>query len=213
MALYVIAIVDTPIPSFRVGKRPFRAVKCAPGVFAVVERRAEAPAVTEVHLRTQHRAVLHAWKKSQAILPVRFGTLLQAEDLTDVVRNFAEDIHAALNDLRGKVQMTIRLAGGSSDVPPAPAPARRASSGRAHLESLRAALHVPLPKAARPLLRAVEPVVVRERRERGPALATIYHLVKQDDVRFYRTAFDSNVIPGASLTGPWPPFAFTPRLF
>lgn len=212
MALYVIAIVDSPIPPFRVGKRPFRAVKCAPGAFAIVERRAEAPAVTEVHLRTQHRAVLHAWKKADAILPVRFGTLLQAEDLTDVVRNFAEDIHAALDDLRGKVQMTIRLAGASQDAVPPPT-AKRAASGRAYLESLRAALHVPLPKAARPLLRAVEPVVVRERRERGPALATIYHLVKHDDVRLYRAAFDANVIAGASLTGPWPPFAFTPRLF
>ena len=82
-----------------------------------------------------------------------------------------------------------------------------------YLESLRAALHVPVPKGAKPLLRAVEPVVVRERRERGPALATIYHLVKHEDVRLYRTAFERNVIPGASLTGPWPPFAFTPRLF
>jgi hypothetical protein len=212
VALYVIAIVDGPIPAFRVGGRPFRSLKVAPGVFAIVERRAAAPAVTDVHLRAQHRAVVHAWKQAEAILPVRFGTLLQPDDLTDVVRNFEEDFHAALNDVRGKVQMTIRL-----PAPPVHARSRKAaadeSPGRAHLEALRAALHVPVPRSAMPLIRALGPIVARERRERGPALATIYHLVKRDDVRAYRAVYDTHVVPGAMLTGPWPPFAFTPRLF
>jgi hypothetical protein len=213
VALYVIAIVDRPVPPFRLAARPFRSVKCAPGIFAVVERRAEVPTVTDAHLRAQHRAVVHASKQADAILPVRFGTLLQADDLKDIVRHFEEDIHAALTDLHGKVQMTVRVAGGSRGTEPARKPSSRKATGRDYLESLRAALHVPLPRQARPLLRAVEPYVMRERRERGPALATIYHLVKGEDVRLYRTAFDANVVPGATLTGPWPPFAFTPRLF
>jgi hypothetical protein len=213
VALYVIAIVDVPIPAFRVGKRPFRSVKCAPGVFAIVERRTEAPAATEVHLRAQHRAVVHASKKTEAILPVRFGTLLQANDLLDVVRDFDEDFHAALDDVRGKAQMTLRLAGRAGPAAPPASRSRGAAPGRAHLEALRAALHVPVPRSARPLLRAVQPFVVRERRERGAMLATIYHLVKRDNVRLYRAAFDAHAVPGVSLTGPWPPFAFTPRLF
>lgn len=213
MALYVIAIVDVPIPRFRVGARPFRSVKCAPGVFAVVERRTEVPTLTDVHLRAQHRAVVHAAKSAAAILPVRFGTLLQADDLIEVVRNFAEDIEEALEDVRGRVQMTIRVAAGPPRAVARKKPVTSEAPGRAHLEALRAALHVPIPRAAKPLLRAVEPWVIRERRERGPALATIYHLVKGQDVRSYRTAFDANVIPGAILSGPFPPFAFTPRLF
>jgi hypothetical protein len=213
VALYVIAIVDAPIPPFRVGARPFRSVKCAAGVFAVVERRAEAPTVTDMHLRAQHRAVVHAARRAEAIVPVRFGTLLQADDLIDVVRNFEEDIQEALRDVHGKVQMTVRVAGGSARRVTPKKPPDRQPPGRAHLEALRAALHVPIPRAAKPLLRAVEPFVVRERRERGAALATIYHLVKREDVRSYRAAFDANVVPGAMLTGPWPPFAFTPRLF
>lgn len=213
VALYVIAIVDAPIPPFRTGARPFRSVKCAPGVFAVVERRAEAPTLTDLHLRAQHRAVVHASRNVEAILPVRFGTLVQADDLIDVVRNFEEDIHEALRDVHGKVQMTIRVAGGSARTAARKPASPHAAPGRAHLEALRAALHVPIPRAAMPVLRAVAPFVVRERRERGPALATVYHLVKREDIRSYRSAFDGNVVPGAVLTGPWPPFAFTPRLF
>jgi hypothetical protein len=213
VALYVIAIVDTPLAPFRVGQRPFRSVKCAPGVFAIIERRAEAPTVTDLHLRAQHRAVVQASRKVDAILPVRFGTLLQADDLIDVVRNFEEDIHEALEDVRGKVQMTIRVVGGPHQVAPRKKTTHHKAPGRDHLEALRAALHVPIPTTARPVLRAVEPFVVRERRERGPGLATIYHLVKRENVRLYRTAFDENVIPAAHVTGPWPPFAFTPRLF
>lgn len=213
MALYVIAIVDEPVPPFRVGQRPFRSVKCAPGVFAIVERRAEAPTVTDLHVRAQHRAVVHASRKVDAILPVRFGTLLQADDLIDVVRNFEEDIHEALEDVHGKVQMTIRVIGGPPHVPPRKKSSGRKAPGREYLEALRAALHVPIPRTARPVLRAVEPFVIRERRERGPGLATIYHLVKREDVRPYRAAFDGNIVPAAHLTGPWPPFAFTPRLF
>ena len=213
MALYVIAIVDAPIPPFRVGTRPFRSVKCAPDVFAVVERRAVAPTLTDQHLRAQHRAVVYASKTVNAILPVRFGTLLQADDLIDVVRNFEEDIQDALRDVSGKVQMTIRVPGGSPRGAARKKPSNRQPPGRAHLEALRAALHVPIPNTAKPLLRAVEPFVVRERRERGAAIATIYHLVKREDVRPYRTAFDGHNVPGAILTGPWPPFAFTPRLF
>jgi hypothetical protein len=213
VALYVIAIVEAPVPPFRVGRRPFRSVKCASGVFAIVERRTEVPAVTDLHLRAQHRAVLHAAKQVDAILPVRFGTLLQADDLADVVCSFDEDFRAALADVRGKVQMTLRLVGGSPRSAPSRAPARRTPSGRAHLEALRAALHVPVPRNAQALLRAVAPFVARERRERGAALATVYHLVKREDVRNYRAAFDAHVVAGAILTGPWPPFAFTPRLF
>ena len=212
MALYVIAIVDEPIPTFRVGGRPFRSLKVAPGVYAIVERRAAAPAVTDVHLRAQHRAVVLASKQADAILPVRFGTLLQPDDLTDVVRNFEEDFHSALKDVRGKVQMTIRLPAPSRQ-PAARKPRSGEASGREYLEALRAALHVPVPRTAMPLLRALEPFVARERRERGPALATVYHLVRRDDVRSYRAAYDTHIVQGAMLTGPWPPFAFTPRLF
>ena len=213
MALSVIAIVDAAVPAFRVGKQPFRSVKCAPGVYAVVERRAEAPTVTDVHLRAQHRAVVHAWKKTDAILPARFGTLLEVGELMDVVRHFEEDIHEALKDVRGKAQMTLRLAAPSRSPGRPASPPRPESPGRAHLEALRAALDVPIPPKAKPLLRNLEPFVVRERRERGPALAAVYHLVKREDVTRYRAAFDDTALDGAMISGPWPPFAFTPRLF
>ena len=127
-------------------------------------------------------------------MPVRFGTLLQADDLIDVVRNFEEDIQEALRVVHGKVQMTVRVAGASPRGATPKKPSDRQAPGRAHLEALRAALHVPIPRAAKPLLRAVAPFVVRERRERGAALATIYHLVKREDVRSYRSAFEANVV-------------------
>ncbi len=64
------------------------------------------------------------------------------------------------------------------------------------------------------VLAAVRPLVAAERREHGAGglLATIYHLVEARHVDRYKKAV-GNPVPGVMVSGPWPPFAFSPQLW
>jgi hypothetical protein len=53
----------------------------------------------------------------------------------------------------------------------------------------------------------------RERHERPPLLASVYHLVPRDGVDAYRTAVASAAEEAGvrvTISGPWPPYAFAP---
>ena len=78
MAWYVFALVDA-IPAGRAGKGltgPLSIRKLA-GAFAVVERRADVPPVEFGRLKKHQEVVTRLARQVPAILPVRFGTLLE----------------------------------------------------------------------------------------------------------------------------------------
>jgi hypothetical protein len=119
----------------------------------------------------------------------------------------------ALEHVRGRQQMTVRLVG-----PPASdRPSSDKTTGTAYLAQRRAALHA-VPSEAAPLQAAVKPFVVDERVQpgRGGIRATVFHLVAKDDVGQYLAAIEavlSSMAPWrAAVSGPWPPFAFAPEL-
>jgi hypothetical protein len=66
------------------------------------------------------------------------------------------------------------------------------------------------------VLDALAPLVRGERRERHdrpPLIASVYHLVGRDSLEGYRTAVESAArAAGVRVTssGPWPPYAFAP---
>lgn len=212
MALYVLALTDTPLGGWRAGDRRLESLE-HDGVHVVFERRAAAPPVTDTELREQHALVLAIAAGTRAILPARFGSLIEKRQLTALLRRHEVDIRTALEQVRDRVQMTIRVTG--SAVPPPSAPAvAGAISGRDYLERARLKSSPPLPRHAQRVLSAVQPHVVMERRERGAGrlLATIYHLVDDRQLARYRKAVGKRV-PGVLVSGPWPPFAFSPQLW
>ena len=210
MPLYVIALTDTPLGPRTVAGRRLRSITLD-GIHVIYEQRPAAPPLTDDELRAQHTVVMLIAGEVHAILPARFGALVSKPELTMLIGRHKPDILAALGEVRGRVQMTIRVLG----VPPKRRVARRPpSSGREYLQRARRAATLQVPLQARRLLLVVQPFVVRERREPGAGrlLATVYHLVDAAHVAEYLEAAGRRRSP-VVISGPWPPFAFSPQLW
>jgi hypothetical protein len=207
--LYVLALTDTPLGSWTAGDRRLQTADYD-GVHVVYERRTKAPEMTDAELREQHSLVIAIANRARAVLPARFGSLIGKRELTALLRRHDAEIRAALEQVRDRVQMTVRVLGASLR-PSAPA---RVTSGREYLERARRALAPPLPRHAERLLSAVQPYVVSARREPGAGrlLATLYHLVDAAQISRYMAAARTRR-PGVIVSGPWPPFAFSPQLW
>jgi hypothetical protein len=207
--LYVLAITDAEV-TLRTGAGKAARVVEIDGMFAVCELRRSVPPPTDRVLRAQHASVVALARRVGAILPVRFGTLLDETALVTRLRAHAPELRRALDGVRGMVQMTTRISGD-----PPKRSSRSVSTGRAYLEARRLAASPPLPPAARHFLQSVEGLVARERREPGTGrlLAIVYHLVADVDLASYRRRAEAAQAPGLLISGPWPPFAFTPQLF
>ena len=206
MALYVLAFTDSAVDLQDLGDRQLRVVSIE-GIHVVCQRRPDAPRASEAELRAQHALVLELAGRVRAILPARFGTRLEAAELRRIVRTHLDEIRQALDHVRDRVQVTIRVTGRR--------PARQAArpaSGRAYLEAKRRAGVPRLPRTAASVLASVAHLAVDERREpgAGPLLATVYHLVPVKDLPRYMR-FVAQRPRSTTVTGPWPPFAFTPR--
>jgi gas vesicle protein GvpL/GvpF len=110
MAWYLFALVDA-VPRGRPGRGlgGNLAVRRVPGGLAVVERRADVPPV-EFGTLQKHQAVVARLADSvPAILPVRFGTLLETEEIEEALQDRDEEIADAFDLVRGRVQFTWRL--------------------------------------------------------------------------------------------------------
>jgi hypothetical protein len=218
--LYVFALADEPADFFVVARRRIEFVK-TDGVYAAVERVGDPPAVSEEALRQQHEIVVRIACMVKAVLPARFGAFVDERELGIVVSQRREAIHEALTLVRGRRQMTARLLGVESPEGPPPATAPvHAATGAEYLESRREALAPrPMPPALRAVADAVRPLVVAERADAGGGrgMPTLYHLIESNHVGRYRKAlapFESRTGDAAlAVTGPWPPFAFTPDLW
>ncbi len=188
----------------------------ADGVYAAVERLAEPPVVSEAALRAQHAIVAQVAKRVDAILPARFGSFVDRAELARLVALRRGAIVEALDLVRGRVQMTVRLLD-LEGAATAPAPAAP-STGTAYLEGRRRATAVREHPRLDAVADAVKGTVRATRREpgQGRVAVTLYHLVDRADVPAYARALASATEEGAgsvSVTGPWPPFAFVPSLW
>lgn len=235
--LYVFALTSGVMPAFEDAGRVVEFVR-AGAVHAAIERRDSAPSATEASLRQQHAIVARIAGEVESVLPARFGMLLEAGELEAAVARREPAIVEALALVRGRRQMTVRLRHGAlagratpdgAAAQPAPLshgePGRVPQSGTDYLEARRAA--AALPAALREVCLAVRHLVEAE--VHGPARGAIppavYHLIDRRDDARYRAAVD-RVRPGGGgggqsagggseilVTGPWPPFAFTPDVW
>ena len=229
MAWYVFALVDQ-IPSGRIGKGLTDAlsVRKMSGGFLVVERRADVPPIEFGSLRKHQDVVARLAGVVPAILPVRFGTLLEAEHLEEALQERDEEIAEAFDLVRGRAQFTWRAAGRGSGIggrgsgiggrgsggggrgPAVP------KSGAAYLRAAARAANPPPPAAFRALRTKLSPMIAGQRYQ--PATAAIpealYHLVAKKHLARYAAAAAALAKTRSALTvsGPFPPFAFAPEL-
>lgn len=234
MPWYVFALVDAR-PEQRAGKglRGPLAVRQVAGGYAVVERRADVPPLEFDTLRRHDAVVSRMADAVPAILPVRFGTLLELEEIEDALAEREEEVAEAFAKVRGRVQFTWRerdrpgarrqprkekpevrtAASGVRDSGGA-APARGAGSAYL-LRAARAAMTVP-PPAFRTIRDKLRPFVDAERYQQASATLpdSLYHLVDRARVTRYESlarALGSRT-QAVRYSGPFPPFAFTPEL-
>lgn len=208
MSLYVVALTDRRLAATTILGRRYGSIRVG-RVHAVVQRRARVPLRDEVELERQFSVVVELSARFEAILPVRFGTLMDRRDLDAAIRRHEAVILRALDEVRGCAQMTVRIVGRRRSAARPPA-----MSGREYLERKRRAAVISLPRIAVEFLARLERFVLTERRSRGSGrlLATVYHLVDASSVDSYLADARRHPDPGILVTGPFPPFAFAPEI-
>ena len=115
MPWYVFALVDRP-PARRQGRglASALAVREVPGGYAVVERRADVPPAELGSLAKHAAVVTRIGAAVPAILPVRFGTLLELDEMNEALEDREEELADAFETVRGRVQFTWRAERGLS---------------------------------------------------------------------------------------------------
>jgi hypothetical protein len=221
MAWYVFALVDA-VPAGGAGKGLTAALSLRKlaGAFAVVERRADVPPVAFGTLKKHQDVVSRLTKRVPAILPVRFGTLLELADLDEALQERGEEIAEAFDLVRDRVQFTWRMTRrevrGARRDEGAAARAAAAGSGTQYLQQAARAANPAPPAVFRALQTRLAPLVVRQRYQRGTAglPEAVYHLVAAADVRRYTDAAAAidTLAPKLAMTGPFAPFAFAPEI-
>ncbi len=219
--VYVFALTNQSAPPFRHGIRRIEFIEVG-GIHAAVERAAGRPAVSEEALRAQHEIVMKIAESVDAIVPARFGALLESGELASLVSMRLARIRKTLELVSGRVQMTVRVFTG---LPPSPRLRRTAvasaeagygrSSGTEYLEQRRRDAAAALTGDAAAISAAVRGLVGEERTDRGQGRidCTLYHLVDRGVLPRYERAIEPFKSSAVAITGPWPPFAFVPDLW
>jgi hypothetical protein len=213
--LYVYAIVEPGVRLPRVAGHRIERVELG-GVAAAAERRTKAPPLSEKALRDQYRVVASVHQRVNAIVPVRFGALVERDELERIASLRGRMLVAALRNVKGKSQMTVRLLGSA----PARPPAMPAASGTDYLLSRAESNRPAVPPLADAIRRSVAAIVSAESIDPGRESieVTINHLVPNGRLARYRSrveavAFESSSPASVMISGPMPPFAFAPDLW
>lgn len=211
--VYVFALTSHAIPPFAFKRRRVEFLDAA-GFHAVIERRSQPPALSESSLRTQHDIVTRLFDRIDAVIPTRFGALIDERELRDIIEARRHVIQEALTLVRGRVQMTVRFRETSESMPRSHPPVAAAVTGAAYLEARRRATRT-MPALAGVVSAAVADLTITERSEARTerASAVLYHLIARENVGHYMRVVSSLKSAVVSVSGPWPPFAFAPDLW
>jgi Gas vesicle synthesis protein GvpL/GvpF len=192
------AVTDDPTPP----EPPLRAVRCD-GLTALCAPAEPGEVTAETLWRREE--LVEALMEERAVLPVRFGTLVEDEDAAArAVAARRDELAAGLDRVRGAVELAVRAhPRGAEEAPVAGsgteymrAKARRAGTARL--------VHEPLASLARD-------AVVRP----GPELLRAAYLVDREAVSGFVALVGrlGDAHPELELvcTGPWPPYSFAER--
>ena len=216
MAWYVFALLDAPPPR-RAGRGlsgPI-ALREVGACYVAVERRADVPPIELGALKQHHDVVARLWERVPAVLPVRFGTLLDSAEIAEALEDKDEEVSEALDLVRERAQFSWR----ARDIhrrarSTRPAPQRDAMSGTEYLR--RAARATAPPRRFSAIREGVGRFSAAERYEPSQSSMpeTLYHLVDRERIHAYLAAASripsSLRMPGVS--GPFPAYAFAPEL-
>ena len=188
------------------------------GLYAAVGRLSERPVLSEAALRHQHEIVVALNRSAPALLPVRFGALVDSDELSSIVGQRYGTLRRALDAVRGQDQMTIRVF--DELVSHGPDPSFEPGSGADYLRRRAAAAQPRLTEEVKRILESVKPLVSAQVVDagRGTVQATIHHLVRRGRAARYRGIVASSAAgldprPDFTISGPWPPFAFAPDIW
>lgn len=222
--LYLYALMARPpgvSPGFGLRREALRILRCA-DVFVAAGEMREAPSLSAATLRGHDATVRRLARTSDAILPVRFGSLVANEAaLSEALEPSAAAVGEALDLVRGREQMTLRVygeraarteaAGGEAEDALGPGAQYLARKRRSYAR----ALALPEIEPLRPVLRGFVRAERIEPHEAPPLLASLYHLVERGAGGAYSAAVQEAALglPGVRLTvsGPWAPYAFAPE--
>ncbi|HTM43022.1 MAG TPA: GvpL/GvpF family gas vesicle protein [Terriglobales bacterium] len=177
-------------------------LRCCFSRFETREHLSRVPAVESAYGFHQ---VLQALFRQVAIIPFRFPSLLEnVDELRQHLREHAPQYIEALSRLRDMVQLEIHIGttqareGGS-----------QAASGREYLQQ-RQARAAELKATAESFNQATRSWVVEWRERPTDGGIRCYALLRRDSVTSFQRAAQalSDTLPGARLSGPWPPAEF-----
>jgi hypothetical protein len=165
---------------------------------------------TEANL-WEHEAVVEALMHDGAVLPARFGTVLESIDrLRDELVGRQGEFARALDRVRGRLELGVRAVWPERAEVGTPTDSGRVYLARKLGEQRAAAdatssVHEPLARVA---------VASTLRVEHSPYLTVIgCYLVDRGEVASFRSEADrlARTLDGVTLacTGPWPPYSFT----
>ena len=204
-----------------VARERLRAIACG-DLVAVVGEVPSAPSLDAGTLRAYDATMRGLTSAVDAMLPVRFGTILpDAAALCTVVGERRAALTEALALVAGREQMTLRVFGDATRVTVRPSP-RRVSpksgrgAGARYLDARRAAearAHaVPEIDWLRPALARFVRAERTERHERPPLLASVHHLIPRGRAAAYLAAVDRALRTRRAVrivaSGPSPAWAF-----
>lgn len=208
--LVVVAIVEPPVEV----AEPLQVVEVG-GLAVVVARAAAPPAVEPETLRAHDAAIRALCARHPAVLPARFGQVSANE--AALVRSLSDrrtELQAALAEVRGRAQMTLRIS--RRDAAPNAASPDPNRPGTSFLQARARAATLP---ELDPLRRALDGLVRGERTEptappSAPWQASVYHLVERGSAARYlelvgaaAADLETHGITVAA-SGPWPCYAF-----
>jgi hypothetical protein len=201
------------------GAEPLRFVP-VDGVLVAVGDMAGPPAVSPTTLLAHDAVVRRLAAAVDAILPVRFGTLLDGDRaLAEAIGERAPRLREALTLVAGREQMTLRIFGDPAPPPAAKPAAGNLGPGARYLEGRRHQTRrdadVPELAPLRPLLAPLVRAEHAQRHQAPPLLASVYHLIDRGRAAAYLGAVAGGAATlaptRAVATGPWPPYAFAPE--
>jgi len=219
MSVYLYALIGraeaAPLGCGMTGE-PLRAIACG-DVVAVVGDMAAPPAIDPAMLSEHDRAVRRIAAIADAVLPVRFGSLVDDQaELARRIEPLGPTLAAALARVAGTEQMTMRVYERGAAAPTAASVAPDLGPGARYLvERAQRRGHEAWSAVRDGILPALAPLVRAERVESHdtlPLVATVYHLIERGRGALYAATAQraAAALTGAAVEvrGPWPPYAF-----
>lgn len=195
------------------GADAVRSVVVGAGVAALVVDVASAPSLDLDALKVHDRRVRAVHEAAPALLPVRYVEVHDDDAaLVAALRPRLPALAASLQRVRGKEQMTLRVAGAAAA--PSDVVVDAARPGTAFLARKQAQQRAAAVPALDPLRAALSSIVVEERVEAAapPLLASVFHLIPRGRADAYLDVVRAHVDTVAvrvKVSGPFPCWAFT----